>query len=75
MPSAKQIIALVKSHVQGDDERFFSLALQLAASEARLGHYGVAEELKKLLDQARDSRKPKLVEGITSKVKGRHRFQ
>lgn len=61
MPSAKQIIALVKSHVQGDDERFFSLALQLAASEARLGHYGVAEELKKLLDQARDSRKPKLV--------------
>jgi SpoVK/Ycf46/Vps4 family AAA+-type ATPase len=61
MPTAKQVLALIKSHVQGDNERFYSLALQLAASEARLGHQALAEELKKLLDEARAATKPKLV--------------
>jgi hypothetical protein len=32
MPTAQQILALVKSHVRGDDERFYSLVLQLAAA-------------------------------------------
>jgi SpoVK/Ycf46/Vps4 family AAA+-type ATPase len=61
MPTAKQVLALIKSHVQGDNERFYSLALQLAASEARLGHHALAEELKKLLDEARAATRPKLV--------------
>jgi SpoVK/Ycf46/Vps4 family AAA+-type ATPase len=61
MPTAKQVLALIRSHVQGDSERFYSLALQLAASEARLGHHALAEELKKLLDEARAAKKPKLV--------------
>jgi SpoVK/Ycf46/Vps4 family AAA+-type ATPase len=61
MPTAKQVLALIKSHVQGDNERFYSLALQLAASEARLGHHALADELKKLLDEARAATKPKLV--------------
>jgi hypothetical protein len=50
MPTAQQILALVKSHVRGDDERFYSLVLQLAATEAKRGHTAVAEELKELLD-------------------------
>jgi SpoVK/Ycf46/Vps4 family AAA+-type ATPase len=61
MPTAKQVLALIKSHVQGDSERFYSLALQLAASEARLGHHALANELKKLLDEATSAKKPKLV--------------
>jgi SpoVK/Ycf46/Vps4 family AAA+-type ATPase len=61
MPTAKQVLALIRSHVQGDSERFYSLALQLAASEARLGHHALAEELKKLLDEATAAKKPKLV--------------
>src|SRR5581483_4197615 len=61
MPTAKQMLALIKSHVHGDDERFYSLALQLAASEARLGHHAVAEELRILLDEAKAAKKPKIV--------------
>jgi SpoVK/Ycf46/Vps4 family AAA+-type ATPase len=61
MPTAKQLLALIKSHVQGDNERFYSLALQLAASEARLGHHALAGDVKKLLDDAKAATRPKLV--------------
>ncbi len=60
MPTAQQILALVKSHVRGDDERFYSLVLQLAAAEAKKGHAALAEELKDLLDQAKNPR-PRVV--------------
>ena len=46
MASADQLKALLKSHLEGDDERFFSVAMQVAAHEAKLGHGKVAEELK-----------------------------
>src|SRR5947209_7788832 len=61
MPSAQQLLALIKSHVRGDNERFYSLALQLAASEAKKGHSLVAEQLRELLDQAKSPR-PRVVE-------------
>jgi SpoVK/Ycf46/Vps4 family AAA+-type ATPase len=60
MPNARQLLALVKSHVKGDDERFYSLVLQLAADEAKRGHGVVAEQLKELLDQAKNPR-PRVV--------------
>lgn len=60
MPSAQQMLALIKSHVRGDDERFYSLVLQLAAAEAKRGHQAVAEQLKELLDQAKSPR-PRVV--------------
>jgi SpoVK/Ycf46/Vps4 family AAA+-type ATPase len=60
MPNARQLLALVKSHVKGDDERFYSLVLQLAAEEAKRGHAVVAEQLKELLDQSRSPR-PRVV--------------
>lgn len=53
MANAEQIKALVKSHVENDDERFLAIAMQLAASAARAGHGKFAEELKSLVDQAR----------------------
>lgn len=56
MPSAEQIKALLKSHVDGDDERFFSVAMQVAAHEARLGHGKLATELRALIDQAKAGR-------------------
>jgi SpoVK/Ycf46/Vps4 family AAA+-type ATPase len=61
MPSAQQLIALIKSHVRGDDERFYSLALQLAAAEARRGHTAIAEQLRELLEQAKSPR-PRIVQ-------------
>src|SRR5882762_10397159 len=60
MPTAQQILALVRSHVKGDDERFYSLVLQMAAAEAKRGHAIIAEELKELLEQAKNPR-PRVV--------------
>ena len=56
MASADQLRALLKSHLEGDDERFFSVAMQVAAHEAKLGHGKLAEELRALIDQAKARR-------------------
>ncbi|MBM6596523.1 AAA family ATPase [Microvirga pudoricolor] len=46
MASAQQLIGLVKSHAEGDESRFFDLAMQLAAAEAQKGHTRLAEQLR-----------------------------
>jgi SpoVK/Ycf46/Vps4 family AAA+-type ATPase len=53
MPSADQLKALLKAYAQGDDEQFHSVAMQIAAGEARIGHGKLAEELRDLIDKAR----------------------
>lgn len=53
MTTAQQLISLLKSHVEGDDEQFLTIALQAAASEARRGHGKVAMQLRELVDAAR----------------------
>ena len=45
--------ALIKSHAAGDDERFYAVALQLAAREAQSGHAAYARDLKELVDTAK----------------------
>ena len=54
MASAEQIKALLKSHIEGDDERFLSVAMQVAAHEAKLGHGKLAVELRALVDDAKN---------------------
>ena len=49
MASGEQLKALLKSHVDGDDDRFFSVAMQVAAHEARRGHGRLADELRALI--------------------------
>ena len=56
MASAEQIKALVKSYAEGDDDRFFSVAMQIAAHEAKLGHGKLAEELRHIIDSAKAAR-------------------
>ncbi len=56
MASAKQIKALLKSHIAGDDEHFYAVAMQLAAHEAKLGHGKLAQELRSLVDEAKTKR-------------------
>lgn len=46
MASAQQLIGLVKSHAEGDKDRFFDLAMQLAAVESQKGHNRLAEQLR-----------------------------
>lgn len=53
MPSARHLVALLRSHIEGDDQQFLSIALQLAAHEARVGHGRFANELKELVDEAK----------------------
>ena len=53
MASAQQIIALLNSHVQGDQEQFLSIALQVAAGEARAGRRDTADQLRRLVQKAR----------------------
>jgi SpoVK/Ycf46/Vps4 family AAA+-type ATPase len=56
MATARQIIALISSLNQGDEEQFFAIALQVAAVEAKRGRRAVADELRTLVEQGRDRR-------------------
>src|SRR4030095_3547526 len=56
MATATQVKALLQSHGAGDEERFFAIALQVAAAEARRGHDVLAREIRNLVDQAKARR-------------------
>jgi SpoVK/Ycf46/Vps4 family AAA+-type ATPase len=56
MARGDQLRALLRSYVDGDEDHFFSIAMQLAASEARQGHGKLAEELRALIDEAKRRR-------------------
>jgi SpoVK/Ycf46/Vps4 family AAA+-type ATPase len=53
MASSEQIKALLLSHLERDEERFLSIALQVAAHEARSGHGKLAQELRDIVQKAR----------------------
>jgi SpoVK/Ycf46/Vps4 family AAA+-type ATPase len=53
MPSADQVKALIASLAEGDEAHFYSVAMQIAAHEARLGHGKIAEEIRALIDKAK----------------------
>lgn len=55
MANADQLKALVKSHAEGDDTRFYSVALQVAARAARSGQAHFAQDLRDLVDELRKS--------------------
>src|SRR3984885_6075859 len=52
--STKHLLALLNSHIEGDEEQFLSIALQVAAQEARQGRTEDADKLKRLVQKARD---------------------
>lgn len=51
--TGEHLKALVQSHLAGDDARFESVALQVAAKAARQGQHVLASDLKRLLDSAK----------------------
>lgn len=53
MATAEQLKALIRSHAEGDEERFMSIALQVAAHAARTGHTKLAQELRDVVDEAK----------------------
>ncbi|OYU88253.1 MAG: AAA family ATPase [Bradyrhizobiaceae bacterium PARB1] len=56
MSNTKAILALLRSRADGDDDAFFSIALQIAAAEARQGRRSTAEELRQEIEKARASK-------------------
>lgn len=57
MAKADQIKALIRSHAEGDDARFYAVAMQVAAQAARSGHGKFAQELRQLVDRAKERAK------------------
>jgi SpoVK/Ycf46/Vps4 family AAA+-type ATPase len=53
MAKAEQIKALIRCHAEGDDTRFYAVAMQVAAQEARSGRGNFAKELRDLIDKAK----------------------
>lgn len=53
MATSEQIKSLLQSHFKNDNERFTSIALQVAAHEARQGHMSIAKEIKDLVDRSK----------------------
>lgn len=67
MATSEQIKALLRSHFENDKDRFSSIALQMAAHEARLGHTALARDIKNLVDK---SKKTKVTQFPKSKEMG-----
>ena len=53
MATADQLKALFKSYGEGDQDRFLSIGMQIAAHEARAGKTRVADPLRSLIDNAK----------------------
>lgn len=53
MANTKKILAMIESRARNDDEQFYSIALQIAAAEARSGRKQMAENIRKAVDEAR----------------------
>lgn len=54
MANGEQVKALLKSFKEGDDARFLAVAMQVAADEARKGHGKLAQELRDLVNEAKN---------------------
>jgi len=68
MATANQLKMLVKSHFEDNNERFNTLALQIAAHEARLGHTNLANDIRKIIESSKNN-KPRL-KSIDSNLQG-----
>lgn len=57
MATAEQIKSLIRSHLSEDNERFYTLALQVAAHESQQGHIALAHDIREIVDKGRASRR------------------
>lgn len=49
--SAAQVLALIESHGESNDHRFYATALQIAAKEARSGHTKIANQINEKVNK------------------------
>lgn len=61
MATAEQIKSLIRSHLSDDPERFYSIALQVAAHEARQNHTALAHDIRDIIDKSRKRKGPAIL--------------
>lgn len=54
MASSKQLIAMIRSHAAGDDERFLAIADHIASDARKAGHHRMADEIGTLIGSLRE---------------------
>lgn len=55
MSNTKQILSMLRSRAEGDEDQFLAIALQVAAAEARQGRRTNAEQLRAAVEELRRS--------------------
>lgn len=58
MATAEQVKSLIRSHFSREPERFYTIALQVAAHEAKQGRSNIAHDIRTLIDTERNKAKP-----------------
>ena len=61
MATIEQVKALMRMHFEDNDERFTTIALQIAAHEAKIGHAASAREIKDLVLSSKQTVRRKVV--------------
>lgn len=61
MATAEQLKSLIRSHLSDDEDRFMTVALQVAAHEAVQGHGALAHDIRDIVDKARRERGPSVL--------------
>jgi SpoVK/Ycf46/Vps4 family AAA+-type ATPase len=61
MATAEQLKSLIRSHFSMEQERFYTLSLQVAAHEAKQGHTALAHDIRKLIETEREKAGPKVL--------------
>ena len=69
MATAEQIKSLLRSHFGDDTERFYTIALQVAAHEAAHGHGALAHDIRDIVDKARRE-KPSVIVKFPTDMRG-----
>ena len=61
MATADQLKSLIRSHFSDESERFHTIALQVAAHEAKKGHSDLAHDIRSILDMERKKSGPRVL--------------
>ncbi len=56
MANADQILSLIRSHIEKDENQFLKIALQISAVEAKAGHAVLARSIQDLVNQKKSFR-------------------
>jgi SpoVK/Ycf46/Vps4 family AAA+-type ATPase len=62
MATAEQLKSLIRSHFSPERERFYTIALQVAAHEAKQGHAALAHDIRDIVDGERKKSGPRIVD-------------